>query len=106
MKKILLVLGLLISTSVVAGSSTVQNAKIVSVEFYGSQFTVYFDKPHTSKGCGHPGDVVAMDTSFEPGKAHYSFFLMAYSANKSVSVTVTDTNCSGDRPTISKIVGH
>lgn len=107
-----LLLGLLASsclfmtTNATAADSWVRQAKVTSVEFYGSQFTVTFDKEHQAKGCGHPGNVVAMNTSSEPGKTHYSFFLAAYTTGKLVSVRITDDGCSGDRPTIRQIQGH
>jgi hypothetical protein len=106
MKKILPLGFLLLSTSTFSAPSWVSNAKITKVEFYGSQFTVHLDKPHSSSDCGHTGAVVALDPSSDPGKAHYSFFLMAYASQKSVSVRVTDAVCSGDRPTILQIQGH
>ena len=95
----------LLSGQILAGDSWVQDAKIEKVEFYGNQFTVYFNKPHSSNACGHPGNVVAMNSAAEPGKTHYSFFLAAYTAKKTVSVKVTDDNCYGDRPTIKVITG-
>ena len=83
-----------------AGVSQIVGAKIQAIEFYGHQFTVVLDKPHSSKGCGHPGNAVAIDTSKEPGKTQYSALMSAWVASKTVSMRVTDETCSGDRPTL------
>ena len=106
MRALIVLCGFLFSCASFAGESWVQNTKISYVEFHGNQFTVSFDDAHTSNGCGHPGSVAAMDTSTEPGKTYYSFFLAAYAAGKTVSVRVTDAACFGDRPTILQIQGH
>lgn len=90
-----------------AGTSQVSGAKIQIIEFYGNQFTITLDKPHTSKGCGHPGNnVVAIDTSKEPGATHYSALLAIWVADKSVAMRITDDLCSGDRPTLLNWSAH
>ncbi|QPB83689.1 hypothetical protein CWC22_012080 [Pseudoalteromonas rubra] len=89
-----------------AGISQVSGAKIQIIEFYGNQFTISIDKSHTSKGCGHPGNVVAIDTSKEPGATQYSALLAIWMANKSVSMRITDETCSGDRPTLLNWSAH
>jgi len=105
-KRLIFIAVSLLSFNSFAADSWVGQAKVTGVEFYGSQFTVSFDKEHTAKGCGHPGNVAAMNSSTDPGKAHYAFFLAAYTTGKLVSVQVTDAICSGDRPTIKVIKGH
>lgn len=107
MNKLIALISLLfVSNVVLATDSWVSNATITKVEFYGNQFTLYFDKTHSATACGHPMSVVAINTASEPGKSHYSFFLAAYSANRQVSVKITDSTCNGDRPTIKQIIGH
>lgn len=105
-KIIILMLSGWFAHSTQAATDWVIDATVTKVEFYGNQFTVYFDKTHTATACGNTMSVAAMDTASEPGKSHYSFFLVAYSAQKKVSVRVNDGNCSGDRPTIIQIVGN
>ncbi|MEW4368085.1 hypothetical protein [Aliikangiella maris] len=83
-----------------AGVSQVSGAKVKNIEFYGNQFTITLDQVHSSKSCGHSGNVVAIDTSKEPGKTHYSALLAIWMAGKSVNMTITDATCSGDRPTL------
>lgn len=82
-----------------ATDSYVSNAKITSIEFYGKQFTVYFDKTHNATACGHSRSA-AMDSSTEPGKSYLAAFLVAWTTGRTVNVVVTDAICSGDRPTI------
>lgn len=106
MKRFLLgIFALIFSGQVLATVSWVHDAKIEKVEFYGNQFTVYFDKAHSAKGCGHPGNVVAVDSATQPGIAHFTFFLAAYTANKTVSVKISDESCNGDRPKVLVITG-
>ncbi|CCN46704.1 exported hypothetical protein [Vibrio nigripulchritudo MADA3029] len=83
-----------------AGISQVHGAKIQNIEFYGDQFTVLLDKQHSSKGCGHPGNVVSLDSSKEPGKTHYSALMTVWVAGKSINMRITDAICNGDRPTL------
>ena len=100
MKFCLIGLALLVqSTLSFAADSTVTNAKITKVEFWGSQFTVYLDKPHTALGCGHRFSF-AMDSLAEQSKPYMSVLLTTWAAGKTVSVKVTDSVCSGDRPTL------
>ncbi|WP_284190857.1 hypothetical protein [Vibrio zhanjiangensis] len=102
MKKHFLAIGLaMLSVHTQAGVSQIVGAKIQNIEFYGSQFTVTLDKTYSSIGCGHPGkNVVAMDSSTEPGKTHYSALLAVWMGGKSVNMRITDETCSGDRPTL------
>ena len=101
MKKIILFIAVfLLPISAYAGISYVVDAKITKIEFYGNQFTVSLDKVHSSKGCGHPGNVVAIHSATEPGKTHYSALLAIWMGGKTVNMSITDANCSGDRPTL------
>ncbi|OCQ23651.1 hypothetical protein A7985_06835 [Pseudoalteromonas luteoviolacea] len=101
MKKILLPLALtLLPLLSQAGVSEIAGAKIEYVEFYDNQFTIGIDSLHSSKGCGHPGNVVAVDSSKEPGKTQYAALLAVWMANKPINLIITDESCNGDRPTL------
>ena len=82
-----------------AVNSAVVDAKITRVEFYGSQFTVHFDKSHNAVPCGHTRSV-AMNSATEPGKSHMAVFLTSWASGKSITAHITDDVCSGDRPTL------
>ena len=97
--KYLSALTAIVAFNINAQDATVAGAQITHIQFYGSQFTVFFDKSHTATRCGH-NQSVAMDSSKEPGKSHMATFLTVWAANKRVTVTLTDNLCSGDRPTL------
>ena len=100
MRKIVTVLFLsFMCGNVYAIDVSISNAKITKVEFYGNQFTVYFDKTHSATGCGHSASV-AMDSSGNPGKAYMSVMLAAWTTGKLINARITDSVCNGDRPTI------
>ena len=82
-----------------AAGDLLENAKIIKTEFYGDNFTVYFDKTHLATACGHNKSVSMMVTS-STGRAHMALMLTAWSTGKSVTVNISDSVCNGDRPTI------
>ena len=104
--QIMIVFSALSITVLRATDSWITETQLTKVEFYGTQFTIYFDKPHEAGGCGHTGNVAALNTNSEPGKTYYSFFLTAYAAKKPVSLLVSDSTCNGDRPTLKVVRGH
>ena len=100
MKKLLILLAIfLLPQLAIADESTVSDAKITKVEFYGAQFTVYLDKPHASPGCGHEQSF-AVDSATKVGSAHMSVLIAAWVAGKTITAKITDDNCFGDRPTL------
>lgn len=102
MKKLSIILLLIACAFYVhATESVVSDVTITHIEFYGNQFTIHLDKEHAATGCGHPSNkVVAIVTNAEPGKTHYSALLAIWLAGKNLTLRVSDSTCSGDRPTL------
>lgn len=84
-----------------AATVNVNDAKIVKVQFYGAQFTVYIDKSHGLSSCGSSDNLFALDSSSNAGQPQTAALLTAWSASKKLQVVVTDDICNGDRPTVS-----
>ena len=103
MKKYGILLSIFLMSTAFADNGAISNAKITSVNFWGEkQVTVYFDKAHgiSCPNTNSHKSAVAFDSTTESGKSYLSAFLMAYAVQKNVSLTVTNTPCNGDRPTI------
>lgn len=87
------------SASALAGTVMVSDTKILQIEFYGAQMTLYLEKAHNLNGCGSgKAYAVAFDSSTMP-EAQIATLLSVWTSGKTINISVTDDVCNGDRPT-------